>query len=205
MGNKVIDVLIQQLFADGAIEFLVGLTSSKASDAAIKIPGVVLGAAIADGDAFTQDLKNIVGDVNGIPPNVELTLDVAKDAGYEFHDITIDQSGQKVKVTVAISDKQLYAMLRSEDDLEYKAPADGVVEDFRPMAAVRMSYKECYEVAAGLQSDLAKLAEEKNAKGTVEVLLRSIPRGVAMRFTLDSDAITSGVTVGKAIVSNLNF
>jgi len=205
MGNKVIDVLIQQLFADGAIEFLVGLTSPKASDAAIKIPGVVLGAAIADGDAFTQDLKNIVGDVNGIPPNVELTLDVAKDAGYEFHDITIDQSGQKVKVTVAISDKQLYAMLRSEDDLEYKAPADGVVEDFRPMAAVRMSYKECYEVAAGLQSDLAKLAEEKNAKGTVEVLLRSIPRGVAMRFTLDSDAITSGVTVGKAIVSNLNF
>ncbi|MDA7938131.1 hypothetical protein N9B71_03615 [Pirellulales bacterium] len=205
MGNKVIDVLIQQLFADGAIEFLVGLTSPKASDAAIKIPGVVLGAAIANGDAFTQDLKNIVGDVNGIPPNVELTLDVAKDAGYEFHDITIDQSGQKVKVTVAISDKQLYAMLRSKDDLEYKAPADGVVEDFRPMAAVRMSYRECYEVAAGLQSDLAKLAEEKNAKGTVEVLLRSIPRGVAMRFTLDSDAITSGVTVGKAIVSNLNF
>ena len=96
-------------------------------------------------------------------------------------------------------------MLRSKDDLEYKAPADGVVEDFRPMAAVRMSYKECYEVAAGLQSDLAKLAKEKNAKGTVEVLLRSIPRGVAMRFTLDSDAITSGVTVGKAIVSNLNF
>lgn len=205
LGNKVIDVLIQQLFADGAIEFLVGLTSPKASDAAIKIPGVVLGAAIADGDAFTQDLKNIVGDVNGMPPDVELTLDVAKDAGYEFHDITIDQSGQKVKVTIAISDKQLYAMLRSEDDLEYKAPADGVVEDFRPMAAARMSYKECYEVAAGLQSDLAKLAEEKNAKGTVEVLLRSIPRGVAMRFTLDSDAITSGVTVGKAIVSNLNF
>ena len=108
------------------------------------------------------------------------------------------------KVTLAIGDKCIYAMTRAADDSEYKAITGHAIDDFRPIAAANVRLESLFDGIAGLPPEMAMIVENLEPQGEVNLLVRPITRGLAIRVTADGEAVQTGVALTALGVVNLN-
>ena len=159
------------------------------------VPSIVLGIGIADGNAMAEKLKGFVNGVDGSLGNLSFEFDVAEDNGFSFHDIVMAPLG---KVTLAIGEKSLYAMTRAVDESEYEAVASEQTDPFQPIAAVDVRLEPLLDGVFGVITN-GDGCENNEPQGELNLLVRPITRGVAVRLTADSEAVEFGGTLGSGI------
>ena len=86
------------------------------------------------------------------------------------------------KVTLAIGEKSMYAMTRAVDASEYEAVASEQTDQFQPIAAVDVQLEPLLDGVAGLPPQMAMVVENLEPQGELNLLVRPITRGVAVRF-----------------------
>ena len=192
--QKLSTVILPQISEYRAFELVAGVAPPKNQNEGQAVPTVVLGMGIADGSAMAEQLK-------GLLDETDVEFDVAEDDGFSFHDIEMMPLG---KVTLAIGDKCIYAMTRAADDSEYKAITGHPIDDFRPIAAANVRLESLFDGIAGLPPEMAMIVENLEPQGEVNLLVRPITRGLAIRVTADGEAVQTGAALTALGVVNLN-
>ena len=180
----------------GAFEFVASVVIPEDRAEGELVPSVVVAMGIDDGKTMAEQLKGFVDEVDGIPGNITFEFDVAEEEGFSFHDIVMAPLG---KVTLAIGEKSVYAMTRAVDESEYEAVASEQTDQFQPIAAVDVRLEPLLDGVAGLPPQMAMVLENLEPQGELNLLVRPITRGVAVRLTADSEAVEFGGTLGQGI------
>jgi len=204
------DIVGAMLDAGGVNIGLAMDTSSVKPDALL--PAVTLSAKIKDGPAFESQLKKRLGAEGSLPPGATVKFDTGKQAGANLHELAIDLSGvpgaemlgEKLAVTLAVGAdrvcvlfggdvaKRLPSAIESvgKGDAD-KKPLTGVdlsVAGLMAYSAATMKATGADEEAAAVLGEVAKDAAAKPS-ALVQVMVRPIQQGVAMRLTVDAGAL----------------
>ena len=196
LQNLMKEIVAPQILEFGAFEFVASVAIPEDQAEGEPVPSIVLGIGIADGNAMAEKLKGFVNGVDGSLGNLSFEFDVAEDNGFSFHDIVMAPLG---KVTLAIGEKSMYAMTRAVDESEYEAVASEQTDQFQPIAAVDVQLEPLLDGVAGLPPQMAMVVENLEPQGELNLLVRPITRGVAVRLTADSEAVEFGGTLGSGI------
>ena len=196
LQNLMKEIVAPQILEFGAFEFVASVVIPEDQAEGEPVPSIVLGIGIADGNAMAEKLKGFVNGVDGSLGNLSFEFDVAEDNGFSFHDIVMAPLG---KVTLAIGEKSMYAMTRAVDESEYEAVASEQTDQFQPIAAVDVRLEPLLDGVAGLPPQMAMVVENLKPQGELNLLVRPITRGVAVRLTADSEAVEFGGTIGSGI------
>ena len=191
-------IVLPQILEAGAFELVAGVAPPENLEGEQPLPSVVLGIGIADGNAIVGQLKGLVTEADAIPENITVEFDVAEDDGFSFHEIVMMPLG---KVTLAIGEKCIYAMTRRADESEYKAVSKERANGFQPIAAAHVRLESLLDGVAGLPPEMAIIVEDIKPQGELNLLVRPITRGVAIRFTTDGEAIQTGAAIGTSVFS----
>ncbi len=189
-------VVSPQIIESGAFELVAGIAPPSNAEGEQPLPSVVLGMGIADGNAIVEQLKGLVTEADVIPENITVEFDVAEDDGFSFHDIVMMPLG---KVTLAIGEKCIYAMTRSVDEPEYKAVSSEPANGFQPIAAANVRLESLLDGVVGLPPEIAMVVENIQLQGDVNLLVRPITRGLAVRLTADGEAVQTVGTLGTSL------
>ena len=196
---RVVAVVLPQILESGAFELVGGVAPPDNVEGEQTLPSVVVGIGIADGNALVEQLKGLVTEADAIPENISVEFDVAEDEGFSFHDIVMMPLG---RVTLAIGEKCIYAMTRfTADEREYKAVSSEPTSGFQPIAAATVQLESLFDGVAGLPPEMAMIVENIKPQGELNLLVRPITRGVAIRFTTDGEAVQTGAAIGKSVFS----
>ena len=196
---RVVAVVLTQILESGAFELVGGVAPPDNVEGEQTLPSVVVGIGIADGNALVEQLKGLVTEADAIPENISVEFDVAEDEGFSFHDIVMMPLG---RVTLAIGEKCIYAMTRfTADEREYKAVSSEPTSGFQPIAAATVQLESLFDGVAGLPPEMAMIVENIKPQGELNLLVRPITRGVAIRFTTDGEAVQTGAAIGKSVFS----
>ncbi len=196
---RVVAVVLPQILESGAFELVGGVAPPDNVEGEQTLPSVVVGIGIADGNALVEQLKGLVTEADAIPENISVEFDVAGDEGFSFHDIVMMPLG---RVTLAIGEKCIYAMTRfTADEREYKAVSSEPTSGFQPIAAATVQLESLFDGVAGLPPEMAMIVENIKLQGELNLLVRPITRGVAIRFTTDGEAVQTGAAIGKSVFS----
>ncbi len=196
---RVVAVVLPQILESGAFELVGGVAPPDNVEGEQTLPSVVVGIGIADGNALVEQLKGLVTEADAIPENISVEFDVAGDEGFSFHDIVMMPLG---RVTLAIGEKCIYAMTRfTADEREYKAVSSEPTSGFQPIAAATVQLESLFDGVAGLPPEMAMIVENIKPQGELNLLVRPITRGVAIRFTTDGEAVQTGAAIGKSVFS----
>ncbi len=196
---RVVAVVLTQILESGAFELVGGVAPPDNVEGEQTLPSVVVGIGIADGNALVEQLKGLVTEADAIPENISVEFDVAGDEGFSFHDIVMMPLG---RVTLAIGEKCIYAMTRfTADEREYKAVSSEPTSGFQPIAAATVQLESLFDGVAGLPPEMAMIVENIKLQGELNLLVRPITRGVAIRFTTDGEAVQTGAAIGKSVFS----
>lgn len=196
LARKVSTVLLPQISKYEALELVAGLAPPKNLEGEQPLPSVVLGMGIADGYAMAEQLKTVFKEEDSIPENITIEFDVAEADGFSFHDIVMMPLG---KVTLAIGENCLYAMTQAADESEYKAVSREPVESFRPIAAVNVRLESLLGGVAELSPEMAMVSENLKPQGELDLLVRPITRGLAVRLSADGEAVQTGAALGTKV------
>ena len=196
LQNLMKEIVAPQILEFGAFEFVASVAIPEDQAEGEPVPSIVFGIGIADGNAMAEKLKGFVNGVDGNLGNLSFEFDVAEDNGFSFHDIVMAPLG---KVTLAIGEKSMYAMTRAVDSSEYEAVASEQTDQFQPIAAVDVRLEPLLDGVAGLPPQMAMVVEKLEPQGELNLLVRPITRGVAVRLTADSEAVEFGGTLGSGI------
>lgn len=189
-------VVLPQILDFGAFELVAGVAPPKDAGEEQPLPSVVVGIGIADGNAIVGQLKGLVTEADAIPENISVEFDVAEDDGFSFHDIVMMPLG---KVTLAIGEKCIYAMTRLADETEYKAVSSEPTNEFQPIAAANVRLESLLDGVAGLPPEMAIIVEDIKPRGELNLLVRPITRGLAIRLTADAAAVQTGAALGAGV------
>ena len=189
-------VVLPQILDSGAFELVAGVAPPKDAGGEQSLPSVVVGIGIADGTAIVGELKGLVTEADAIPENISVEFDVAEDDGFSFHDIVMMPLG---KVTLAIGGKCIYAMTRPADETEYKALSSEPTDGFQPIAAANVRLESLLAGVAGLPPEMAIFVEDIKPRGELNLLVRPITRGLAIRLTADGAAVQTGAALGSGV------
>ena len=185
-------VVLPQILESGTFELVAGVAPSEDVEGEQLLPSVVLGIGIADGHAIVEQLKGLVTEADAIPENISVEFDVAEDDGFSFHDIMMPLG----KVTLAIGEKCIYAMTGLADESEYKAVSSWPTNGFQPIASANVRLESLLDSVAGLPPEMAMIMDEIKPLGELNLLVRPITRGVAIRLTADGEALQTGAALG---------
>ena len=188
-------VVSPQIIESGAFELVVGIAPPSNAEGEQPLPSVVLGMGIADGNSIVEQLKGLVTEADAIPENITVEFDVAEDDGFSFHDIMMPHG----KVTLAIGEKCIYAITRLADESEYKAVSSEPANGFQPIAAANVRLESLLDGVVGLPPEIAMVVENIQLQGDVNLLVRPITRGLAVRLTADGEAVQTVGTLGTSL------
>ena len=194
--GRLSEVVVPQIIESGAFELVAGIAPPSNAEGEQPLPSVVIGMGIADGNAIVEQLKGLVTEADVIPENITVEFDVAEDDGFSFHDIVLMPLG---KVTLAIGEKSIYAMTRSVDEREYKAVSSEPANGFQPIAAANVRLESLLDGVVGLPPEIAMVVENIQLQGDVNLLVRPITRGLAVRLTADGEAVQTVGTLGTSL------
>ena len=198
--SKFREIIEPQILESGAFELVAGMAPPENVEGEQPLPSVVLGIGIADGNAIVEQLKGIVSEADTIPENISVEFDVAEDDGFSFHDIVMMPLG---KVTLAIGKKCIYAMSRRVDESEYKAVLKEPANGFQPIAAANVRLESLLDFASGLPPEMATVVGDIKPQGQLNLLVRPITRGLAIRLTADGEAVQTGAALVNHVVEQM--
>ncbi|MFM7137336.1 MAG: hypothetical protein ACKO1M_09770, partial [Planctomycetota bacterium] len=210
--------LVGAMLDAGGLEAAVAVDTSVAKTDAL-LPAVTLAARIKDGPALEQQVKNRFGKDGALPPEAKVTFDAGKAAGANLHEITIDisglpaadQIGDTLAATLAVTADRAYLLVGGDVAKRVAAAvAAGAEADqaSKPISGVElavpalMAYagemaKASGDAAGDVLTDVAKQSADK-ANPLVQLLVRPIERGVAMRLSAEAGAIE---TIAAAVTA----
>jgi hypothetical protein len=194
--GRLSEVVVPHILESGTFELVAGVAPPKNVEGEQPLPSVVLGIGIADGNAIVEKLKGVVTEADGIPEDIGIEFDVAEDDGFSFHDIMMMPHG---KVTLAIGEKCIYAITRLADESEYKAVSSEPANGFQPIAAANVRLESLLDGVVGLPPEIAMVVENIQLQGDVNLLVRPITRGLAVRLTADGEAVQTVGTLGTSL------
>ncbi len=191
----------------------------------VLLPAVTVSAKIKDGPALEGQIKKRLGADGGLPPGATVKFDTGKQAGANLHEITIDLAGipaarkigEKLVVTLAVGADRVCILLggdvakRLDVALESagkgdadKKPLTGVdlsVAGLMAYSAATMQATGANEEAAAVLGQVAKDAAAKPS-AQVQVMVRPIQQGMAMRLTIDAGALQA---IAAAVTAQMSL
>lgn len=201
--------LVGAMLDAGGLEAALAVDTTVAKADAL-LPAVTLAARIKDGPALEKQVKNRFGKEGALPPQAKLAFDTGKAAGANLHEITVDisglpaadQFGDTLAATLAVTADRVYLLVGSDASKRVAAAvAAGAEADqaSKPISGVDlavpalMAYAGEMAKASGdpggdVLADVAKQSADKE-KPLVQLLVRPIERGVAMRLAAEAGAI----------------
>jgi hypothetical protein len=212
--------LVGAMLDAGGLEAALAVDTTAAKAEAL-LPAVTLAARIKDGPALEQQVKNRFGKQGSLPPEVKVKFDSGKAAGANLHEITIDTSGlpgaeqfgDTLTATLAVTADRAYLLAGGDVAKRMAAAiAAGAEADdgSKPISGVDlavpalMAYAGEFAKASGDPAGdvLADMAAESAdvANPLVQLLVRPIERGVAMRLSAEAGAIE---TIAKATTATI--
>jgi len=216
------DVIAAMLDA-GGINIGLAMDTSVAKADSI-LPAVTLSAKVKDGKAFESQVKKRLGPDGSLPPEAKVAFDTDKQNGANLHEVTIDLSGvpcaevvgEKLVVTLAVGADRVCILFGGDvakrlataldaagkGDAE-KKPLTGVdlsVPGLMAYAAMVMNATGGDKAAATVLGEIAKDAAAKPS-ALVQLVVRPIQHGTAMRLTFDAGAIQSIAAAVTAVQS----
>jgi hypothetical protein len=189
------------------------------------LPAVTLSATIKDGPSFEAQVKKRLGAEGSLPPGATVKFDTGKQAGANLHEIAIDLTGipgaemigEKLMVTLAVGADRVCVLFggdvagRLASALESagkgdadKKPLTGVdlsVAGLMAYSAAAMKATGGGEEAAAVLGEVAKDAAAKPS-AQVQVMVRPIQQGVAMRLTIDAGALQA---IAAAVTAQMSL
>ena len=210
------DLVGAMLDAGGLEAGLAVDTSGVKGDALL--PAVTLAAHVKDGPALEKQVKRRFGAEGSLPPEATITFDAGKAAGANLHEIAIDisalpaadQFGDRLEATLAVTADRAYLLVGGDvaKRLEAAVAAGKAADpDSKPLTGLDLSIPGLMAYAADLATasgdeaagdvlgEVAAESADKPSAG-VQVRVRPIERGVAMRLSADAGAIE---TIAAAI------
>ncbi len=185
------------------------------------LPAVTLSAKIKDGPALEQQVKKRLGAQGSLPPEAKVTFDAGKQGAANLHEIAIDLSGVpggemidgKLAITLAVAPDRVCILMGGDvaKRIAKAIDAAGIADaDRKPLTGVDLSvaglmaYAATVLKATGSDEDAADVLREvsKDAaampSALVQLVVRPIPRGGAMRLTIDAGALQAVATAVNA-------
>jgi len=230
-GDAITDALfgiVQDLV--GAMLDAGGLQAGLAVDTSVAtvadpLPAVTVAARIKDGRGLEEQVKQRFGKEGSLPPEATITFDTGTQAGATLHELDIDISrtpaadrfGDTLKATLAVAPDRAYLLLGGNvPERLAAAVAAGKAADERSkpltgldiavpgmMAYVGTMAKAGGDPAGEVLTDVAAESADK-ANASVQLLVRPIERGVAMRLSADAGAIeTIAAAVTRQVQAGL--
>jgi hypothetical protein len=186
---------------------------------------VTLSAKIKDGPALEGQLKKRLGAEGSLPPGATVKFDTGKQAGANLHEITIDLAGipgaekigEKLVITLAVGADRACVLFGGDVAKRLDsalASAGKGAADKKPLTGVDLSvaglmaYSAATMQATGVNDEaaavLAEVAKDAAAKPSalVQVMVRPIQQGVAMRLTIDAGALQS---IAAAVTAQMSL
>ncbi|MGB8854460.1 MAG: hypothetical protein WCC69_12930 [Pirellulales bacterium] len=209
------DVLTAMLDAGGIDAGISIDTSTTTADKLL--PAFTAGMRIKDGPALEEAVKARLGKGDALPPNVKVAFDAGKEAVANLHRITIDLTGlpnadkfgNTVELTLAVT--PTYAFLMTGDEIPARLAAAIAASGkpngtAKPLTGVDLSLPALLGYAAKIgrvfspgmtnTEQLDAVAEKAADKSDalVQLLVRPIERGVAIRLSADAGVIETIAT-----------
>jgi len=202
--------LVGGMLDAGGLEAGLSIDSSRVK-AGDLMPAVTLAARIKDGPALEKRVKARFADKDSLPPATTIAFDAGRAAGTNVHDIKVDlagspaadQLGDAITLKLAVGADRAYLLVGG--DLEQRlaaAVAAGKTADpkSKPFTAIDLSVAGLMAFAATVAKAsgddatgevLGEVAGDAAGKptATLQMLMRPIERGVAMRLSADAGAI----------------
>lgn len=212
--------LVGAMLDAGALDAGLAIDTSTATTDQL-LPAVTLSARIKDGPALEKQVKNRLGNEGALPPQATVRFDAGRQAGANLHEIEIDLAGVPeadklggtLNATLAVTADRAFLLVGGDvaGRLAAAMEAGGQVDgDSKPLTGVTISVASLLAYAAtmtkaanpddpagGVLSDVAREAVGKPST-LVQLLLRPIERGVAMRLTADAGAVQ---TIAAAVTA----
>lgn len=212
--------LVGAMLDAGALDAGLAIDTSTATTDQL-LPAVTLSARIKDGPALEKQVKNRLGNEGALPPQATVRFDAGRQAGANLHEIEIDLAGVPeadklggtLNATLAVTADRAFLLVGGDvaGRLAAAMEAGGQVDgDSKPLTGVNISVASLLAYAAtmtkaanpddpagGVLSDVAREAVGKPST-LVQLLLRPIERGVAMRLTADAGAVQ---TIAAAVTA----
>ena len=223
----VVRELAAAMLEAGAIDTSLSIDTSAAGPDQ-PVPAITLGARIKDGAALEKTLKARLGAEGVLPPNVKAKFDAGKEGTATLHEIVVDLTGLPaaerfgggITATLAVApeyaflmtgpdvSKRLAAALRSSGAANPQAkPISGVDISLASLLGYALKLARVFspDDPGNVQLEaMATTAADKPAT-LVQLLVRPIERGMALRLSADAGAIESvaaGVTAAAAAAPN---
>jgi hypothetical protein len=202
------DLLGAMLDAGGLEAGLAIDTSAATADELL--PAVTLAVRIKDGPGLEQQVKRRFAREGSLPPEATIAFDAGTEAGANLHELAIDISrtpladrlGDTLKATLAVTPDRAYLLLGGDVPKRLAAAvAAGKATDpkSKPLTGLEIAVPGMMAFAGKLATAggdpagavLADVAAETadKASALVQLLVRPIERGVAMRLSADAGAI----------------
>ncbi len=87
-------------------------------------------------------------------------------------------------------------MSRRVDESEYKAVLKEPANGLQPIVAAHVRLAPLLDGASGLPPAMATVVEDIKPQGELNLLVRPITRGLAVRLTADGEAVQTGAALG---------
>jgi hypothetical protein len=210
--------LVGAMLDAGGLEAAVAVDTTAATADAL-LPAVTLAAKIKDGPALEKQVKNRFGKEGALPPEAKLAFDAGKAAGANLHELTVDisglpaadQFGDTLAATLAVTADRVYLLVGGDVGKRVAAAVTagaGADQAAKPISGVDlavpalMAYAGKMAEASGdatadVLADVAKQSADK-PNPLVQLLVRPIERGVAMRLSAEAGAIE---TIAAAVTA----
>jgi hypothetical protein len=207
----------------GSVNIGLALDTSGAKADAL-LPAVTISAMIKDGPVLEAQIKKRLGVEGSLPPAATVKFDTGKQAGANLHEITLDLAGvpgaekigEKLVITLAVGADRACILLggdvakRLDSALESAAKGDA---GKKPLTGVDLSvaglmaYSAATMTATGNEDAaavLVEVAKDAAAKPSaqVQVMVRPIQQGVAMRLTIDAGALQA---IAAAVTAQMSL
>ncbi len=225
MSGILQDIVVAMLDAGGLTGGLTVDTSAITPDSVL--PAITLAAKIKEGPALEAQLKKRLSQEGSLPPQAKVEFDTGKQGGANLHELTIDlegvpgaeKIGGKITATLAVSKDRVCLLMggditkRLASAIEEAGHADAAkkpltgldvsVAGLMAYAATVMKTIDADDPAAAALSQVAKEAASKPS-ALMQLVVRPIERGVAMRFSVDAggvQAIAAAVTAQMSLAA----
>ena len=212
--------LVAAMLDAGALDAGLAIDTSAATTDLL-LPAVTLSARIKDGPALEKQVKNRLGNEGALPPQATVRFDAGRQAGANLHEIEInlagvpdaDKLGGTLNATLAVTADRAFLLVGGDvaGRLAAAMEAGGRVDgESKPLTGIDISVASLLAYAATMTkaanpddpagvvlSEVARDAVDKPST-LVQLLLRPIERGVAMRLTADAGAVQ---TIAAAVTA----
>ena len=94
-------------------------------------------------------------------------------------------------------------MTRRADESEYKALSSEPANGFQPITTAHVRLESLLDGASGLPPEIATVVGDIKPQGEINLLVRPITRGLAIRLTADGEAVQTCAALVNHVVEQM--